>query len=151
MVYAEAKASIAVLKSLYDSAKALKDIHDANVRNAAIADLLDKLVTARTDYAALLEQVDELEAKLRGFETWAAERERYALRPIVPGGFAYVLKKAMAAGEPGHALCTNCYEKGFKSILQSNGTPFINKMALDCPACKASILTGGVEIAEFAD
>jgi hypothetical protein len=66
---------------------------------------------------------------------WATERERYALKRYYPGSFAFALKPEMAAGEPSHRLCANCYENGQKSILQQTGN--MNRFpVVACARCK---------------
>jgi hypothetical protein len=76
MVAAELLASVGVFKSLYDSAKALKDINDAAIRNAAVIDLQEKILTAREAQEALLERVADLETKISTFDKWETEKAR---------------------------------------------------------------------------
>ena len=148
---AELLTGLSLFKSLYDSAKALKDINDAAVRNTAIVELTEKILAAREAQTTLAERVSELEAEVAGFKTWEAEKQRYKLAQFVPGAVAYLLKRSEARGEPGHALCPNCYQRGIKSILQSNGERMVVKHGYACPSCKAAISTGGDEPPAFAD
>lgn len=54
-------AGLSIFKSLYDSAKALKDINDAAIRNGAVIELQEKILAAREAQAILLERIRELE------------------------------------------------------------------------------------------
>ncbi|MFZ3324848.1 MAG: hypothetical protein WA231_02685, partial [Methylocella sp.] len=51
-------------------------------------------------------------------ETWDADKQRYELKSLAAGVFAYRLKEAMAGGEEIHHLCAACYHRGKKSLLQ---------------------------------
>jgi hypothetical protein len=46
-VAAELIAGLGIFKSLYDSAKALKDINDGTVRNGAVIELQEKILSAQ--------------------------------------------------------------------------------------------------------
>jgi Zn finger protein HypA/HybF involved in hydrogenase expression len=128
---------IAAFKAMMDIAKALKDMDSAASRNAAVIDLQEKIFSAHAAQTALLEKVGELEAKVAGFEKWEGEKQRYEMKQLAPGFVAYVLKEPERLTAPPHAICTNCYERGFKSVLQSNGEIRVHDHAFICPACKA--------------
>lgn len=65
----EVFAGLGAFKTMLDMAKALKDINDATIRNGAIIELQEKILTAREAQSALLERIGELEEKVAGFET----------------------------------------------------------------------------------
>jgi hypothetical protein len=112
----DAFAGLSALKTAFDLAKGLKDIDDATRRNAAVIELQEKLLTAQSTQAELLERISTLENKVASFETWNAEKQRYELKPF-GSGFAYVVKPEAQGSEPLHQLCPNCYARGKKSIL----------------------------------
>jgi hypothetical protein len=114
----EAFAGLSALKTAFDIAKGLKDIDDATRRNAAVIELQEKLLTAQSAQAALLEQVGELEKEVARLKAWEADKKRYQLADIGNGVVALALKPAMSNGEPTHYLCANCAAKGQKSYLQ---------------------------------
>ena len=147
----ELLASLGLFKSMLDSAKGLKDINDAAVRNAAVIELQEKILAAQEQQMTLVERVGELEKEVARSKTWDAEKQRYHLTQCAPGAFAFILKRSEARGEPGHALCTACYERGTKSILQSNGKGLIHEHAWACPSCKAEMKPRGELIPEYAD
>ena len=76
---AELIAGLSIFKSLLDSAKGLKDINDAAVRNGAIVELQEKILAAQTQQSALVERIRELEAEMARLEAWDREKERYQL------------------------------------------------------------------------
>jgi hypothetical protein len=117
MVIAEAITGLGVFKSLYDSAKALKDMNDAAVRNGAAIELQEKILAAREAQATLLERIGSLEKEVADFKTWDAEKQRYVLTDFGSGLLAYSLKDSMANGEPPHHLCAQCYSDNIKSIF----------------------------------
>lgn len=133
---AEVFAGMTAFKAMFDITKSLKDMDDAVRRNAAVSDLWEQIIAAQVRYTAAVEQVDELKEELRRFETWEAEKKRYELYDIHRGFYGYILKEGSENGEPPHALCTNCYQRGFKSILQSSGHMTAHDHSWDCPACK---------------
>ena len=147
----ELLAGLGLFKAMFDAAKGLKDINDTTVRNVAVIELQEKILAAREQQSALAERVRELEEEVARFKTWDTEKQRYSLTECAPGAFAYVVKRAEARGEPGHALCATCYERGVKSILQTNGRKIVHEHAYICPSCKADIRTRGRPLPEFAD
>lgn len=142
---------VGLFKSMLDMTKGLKDMNDAAVRNAAVIDLQGQILAAQEQQMALVERVGNLEKEMTRFETWETEKQRYRLIQFTPGTVAYVLKRSDANGEPGHALCTNCYERGTKSILQENGKRIRVDQGFVCPSCKTTIITRGYDPPDYAD
>lgn len=138
---AELMAGLGIFKSLYDSAKALKDINDAAIRNAAVIELQEKILAAREAQTTLLDRVGQLEKEMTRLETLEAEKKRYQLEKLPPGVIVRTLKKDMAAGEPIHHICENCYQGGKISPLhqdeQRNGV-----YHLSCTGCGAKLQVG---------
>jgi hypothetical protein len=131
-------AGLSGFKSMYDMAKALKDINDATVRNGAIIELQEKILSAREAQSALLQRVSELEKEVARFEAWEREKQNYELKDLGYGAFAYMLKPGMHGTEPPHWVCTNCYEHGRKATLQCvmvKGTGQV----WTCPSCESTI------------
>lgn len=118
---AELIAGLGIFKSMLDTAKGLKDINDTAIRNTAIIELQEHILTAREKQATLLERVSNLEKEVADFEAWDAEKQRYNLTDFGGGTFAYTLKPEAGEGEPAHSICAACYQKGHKSILQNRG------------------------------
>ena len=95
-------------------------------------------VAAQTRESALLDRIRDLEEKVRSFETWEREKNRYERRNIGWGAFAYVLKKSERGTETPHWACTNCYENG-KMITLQYGRPIKGPAIWRCPSCKNTI------------
>ena len=134
-------AGLGIFKSLLDSVKGLKDINDAAVRNAAVIELQEKILTAREQQSAALERISELEKEVARFEAWEAEKERYELKSLPPGILVRSVKEAMRNGEPPHYICADCYEMGKKSFLQSRGVNN-GRETFHCNACDTDIRAG---------
>lgn len=93
----------------------------------------------------LKSKIRELEAKLRATEDWIKEKEKYALaNPWGGPAQVYALKKNRADGEPPHYVCTNCFYKKIKVIL--NPVREGMWLVMNCPTCKAKVGTGNHEI-----
>ena len=146
----ELLAGLGLFKSMLDTAKGLKDINDATIRNTAVIELQEKILAAQGQQMTLIERVGELEEEVARFKTWDAEKQRYSLTECARGAFAYVVKESEARGEPGHAICAACYERGVKSILQTNGEVLLIRHSWVCPSCGAEVKTQGQSLPEFA-
>lgn len=118
MVGSEILAGLGAFKTAFDAAKALKDINDVAIRNAAVVELQEKILAAQQAQTTLIEEIRNLEKKVAAFETWEAEKQRYQLTDFGGSTFAFLLKPDSANGEPPHRICASCYQKGKKSILQ---------------------------------
>jgi Zn finger protein HypA/HybF involved in hydrogenase expression len=138
-------AGLGIFKSLYDSAKALKDINDATIRNGAIIELQEKILAARESQTTLLERIGKLEKEVANFKTWETEKKKYEMKLLSPGSVAYALKEQVQGTEPDHYICANCYEDGKKSFLQRKpANPlgrqhFGEKDTYTCPKCHSSV------------
>ena len=137
MVVAEAISGLSGLKTAFDIARTLKDLDDRARRNAAVIELQESILSAQAAQATLIEKVRDLEAEMARMKTWDTDKQRYELKDLWKGFFAYILKEGMENGETPHAICTNCYQNRFKSILQNSGHPVIHDRSWDCPSCKS--------------
>ena len=115
-------AALEVLRKLI-SANASKEVADA------VSDVQGKLITAHTVALALQEQVTEQAEEIRKLREAAAEKARYQLVEIIPGGgiFAYFYDGTPFERTPGepyisespHFVCQRCFNKGVKVVLQA--------------------------------
>lgn len=112
--------------------KALFDKPDIDVTSAKqlISELHDKLLKAQSDHIAIKGALLDIQEEQRSTEQFQTQAARYALVQTDMGAMIYELKQTCANGEPIHYLCTTCYEKQIKSILQPEGFN-----ALGCPSC----------------
>jgi Zn finger protein HypA/HybF involved in hydrogenase expression len=144
MVVTETISGLSALKVAFDMAKALKDINDATIRNGAIIDLQENIISAQQAQAALIKRVDELEKEVAGFEAWETEKQRYELNDVGLGSLAYSVKEGMRGTEPPHQICTACYQHRRKSILQPKSES-LDKLLI-CPECKTKIKIGNLQL-----
>ena len=137
---------LGLFKSVLDAAKQLKGINDATVRNAAIIELQEKILSAIEQQMRLDKHVGELEEEITRYKTWDAEKKRYELKEIASGQFVYSLKESARENEPTHMLCSNCYNHNQKSILQTEIRFPGCHTVIFCQACDSDLFspeTGG--------
>jgi len=101
-------------------------------------------LAAQAEHSTLLERVRQLEKELTDVKAWEAEKQKYLLKELRSGVFAYALKEQTASLEPTHNICANCYEHGKKSILQNVRMAAGRTEYLVCNACKAEIVIHGL-------
>lgn len=138
---AEVYAGLSAIKTAFDMAKGLKDIHDATLRNAAVIELQEKILAAQEAQSTLVDRARDLEQEVARLKDWEAEKERYQLRELPPGVFVYELKDSMANREPRHSTCQACYQRGKKSILHSD-QPGNGIHHLTCHECGNKLRVG---------
>lgn len=85
---------------------------------ARLFEARDALSAAQDAQATALERIRELEQEIVKLKDWEGEKQRYELKEVASGSFAYSLKSTMAGAEPPHWICPKCYQDGVKSILQ---------------------------------
>lgn len=135
-------ATTGVISSAATAAKDIKALFekpeiDVTGAKQLVSELYDKLIKAQTDHIAIKSAVLDLHEEQRRVDHFAAHAARYALVETDMGALVYELKEASANGEPIHCLCTACYEKQVKSILQP-----VTFNTLGCPACSAQFRKG---------
>src|SRR5712671_2866909 len=122
--------ALASLKAAKDIGEAMIGLRDAAAFQAKLLEFQSKLIdannaafAAQDERVALLERVSALEKEIARLSAWEEDKERYELKEVGSGAFAYVLKanEATGTGEPIHWLCANCYQQGKKRLLQTHG------------------------------
>jgi spore cortex formation protein SpoVR/YcgB (stage V sporulation) len=136
---------LGIFKALYDSAKALKDINDAAIRNAAVIELQEKILIAREAQTSLTERISELEKQVADFETWERDKQEYTITSLPSGTIVYQFVSDTPTSKPPHYICAKCYEKRKRSILQpvrKSAASFALQIPdqLRCPECKTDFL-----------
>ena len=130
-----------------------KDIIDL-IKKGSTIEAQEKIMSLREGALELQEEnqelkskIRELEAELRATEHWTKEKEKYALaNPWGGPAQVYALKKDCSDGEQPHYICTNCFHKKIKVIL--NPVRVNVWMIMTCPTCNAKLGTGNHEIGE---
>lgn len=139
----EVFAGISAFKTMFDLAKAFKEMDTANARNTAVIDLQERILTAQAAYAELTGRVGELEAEVRSFKTWEADKQRYELHDIGEGQLVYRLKDGVEPAEPPHQICADCYQRGQRRILQAETWYPGRAHVLTCKACGSTVYKHG--------
>jgi hypothetical protein len=135
------------LKAATDISKAMIDLRDGAMIQRKVIELQGVILaaqqsalSAQTDQFTMLERVRELEKEIARLRAWDAEKANYELKEISRGAFAYVLKPDAGAGEPPHWLCTSCYQKSHKAVLQYDGRTDKNDESIyKCPDCSSAV------------
>jgi hypothetical protein len=140
---AEVLAGLGAFKTMFDMAKGLKEMNDAAIRNGAVIELQEQILSAQAAQAALIERVRALEAEVASFEKWEADKQKYELKEIRPGVLVYALKKDAGTGEPTHLICAHCYQQRQKSILHTQGLDVGRAELLVCPRCGTEMYSKG--------
>jgi hypothetical protein len=135
--------AISALKTAKDIAEAMVSLRDTATfqekrieLQSKILDAQGSMLPAQDERSTLIQRIRDLEQEIARLRAWDAEKQRYELQRWGEGAFARVLKQSEANGEPVHALCAACYDRGVKSIIHSNREPTWPKHAWDCPTCK---------------
>ena len=124
---------VATMVGLRDSTKIQEAARELNT---IILAAQRSALEAQSSQLSLLKQVGELEKEVVAVKKWDAEQQRYELKDMGGRALVYAIKPSMRGTEPPHAICTNCYEHGKKSILQFNGASTMGEQSYDCSSCK---------------
>jgi hypothetical protein len=145
------QAALGSLRTAGQIIKAMLDIRDATKQALKVSELSSAIIEAQshtmsayTEATALVQRVRELEQRIVDMEAWNAEKGRYELKEIAPGRFVYAVRDSERGTEPPHSLCTSCYQRGIKSILQHEQLDVGRTRILVCHQCGAEVLESGV-------
>jgi hypothetical protein len=145
-------AALTSFNTLKNIAQTMIGLHDVQALqskviefNNAIIDAQTKIFLVNEERTALLERIGDLEKEVADLEAWETTKQRYELKNTSGGGLAWFLKKDAQGTEAPHQICTNCYDKRKRSILQPEGRSMVsvhvgNLPKLYCPACNAKVL-----------
>jgi hypothetical protein len=102
------------------------------------------LFAAQQADAASLARIHDLERQIAEFKNWETEKERYELKAIGRGAFAYALKAPVESNQGGPWYCANCFENGKKSVYQKQpGNVARSQLGIptiyECSACPSKI------------
>lgn len=146
----EIAAGLSSLKAAADLIKSLNATSTQAVINEVKIGLQERvfeareaLATAQAAQAVALQRIHDLEQEIVQLKDWEREKQRYQLRAVDTGAFAFMPKPGMENSEPPHWLCANCFHRHQKSFLQFKG-PDTNPrggrtgyVIYGCDACKS--------------
>ena len=160
MEIATIASAISALKGASDLARGLIGSKvDAAVQakvielNQLILEAQDQVYASRERLYDAEHQIRLLKDQIAELNSWEGKSECYTL--VYPWGNAasvYSLNESHAKGESPHYLCTSCFDRKQKSILQEKkDTKGFCSMV--CPICKAEISTGyrGIGSAQYTE
>jgi hypothetical protein len=141
----EILAGLQGFNAIMNGAKALAQMHDDSVRLQASIDLQRQVFDAQQDYAALLERLEQLKAKVMTFENWQTEKQRYQPRQFEPEVTVYLLKPGENGAELGQHFCPSCYQNKKASILHVTDRTSGSRPVRICLECKVELPYGPKE------
>lgn len=133
----EAIIGMNALKTAFDISRGLKDINDATVRNSAVIDLQEKILSAQQAQFELIKRIEDLEKEIAAISKSQKQLDRYKLTNYGGETFAYELKAETAEGEPIHRACPTCFQNNKISVLQFDFRRDTGQDRYQCPSCKA--------------
>lgn len=145
-MYAELTAAMASLKVAGELALAAVSAQQRAKVQEALTEVNERLHKTSAAALASLEQVttlrgrvQELEAENRRLRDWETEAQRYALREVAKGVFAYLEKDNVQPPQAAVKLCPTCYQRREKSVLQQQDVLVGRQLKLTCFACKFDV------------
>lgn len=129
-------------KTASDIAKSLITLRDEDLVRGRVMDLTgtlmdlqQQMMQGQQEQMALIKQVYELEDALRKVSAKQNILDRYELLGVGPAKVVYALKTEFQDAEPTHLCCTNCYDKGKRSVLKAMKQAGSTSMKFSCPDC----------------
>lgn len=112
---------------VFAAGKAIADAVDATKRNALLIDFQQATISAFGQLAALQMENARLQSEKLAAEQecmrlkdWSADKVGYSTRQVADGVFAEVKNDHSGDLQAAHKLCTNCFSKSVKSLLQQS-------------------------------
>lgn len=104
-------------------------------------------LSAQKEQFALTQTKGDLEKRVLQLENWDADKDRYHLKRIHPGTFAYLLdKERVKPSEDVHLMCQPCADKGNKGVLQDASETKNGAMQYHCPLCRTKYAVDWTEL-----
>ncbi len=145
MDIASITAAISSLKAAKEIAQALLEMKSLGDVQAKVIDLQTQILSAQSsaldaqsEQFELRQRIAEIERQLSELKSWATERQRYELKAVASERYAYVLKAEHRGSEPEYWLCSNCFDRGERSIMQLGPHSQYGKQ-YQCPRCNHMI------------
>ena len=113
------------LKAAKDIITTIQDLRDFEKITTATTELKERLIATIDNVLASKDQlltfdkrITELEQENNRLKDWSLEKEKYGLKTIAQGIFAYMYKDFIGLPQNEYKLCCGCFEKNMKSPLQ---------------------------------
>ena len=131
-----------VAKTVIEALKTTKRDVEVGEFQKAILEANSFALAVQQQQFSLAARVQELEKDNTRLKDWSAEKEKYLVREIADGVFAYVEKGFVGDLRSAQKLCCNCFNQQFPSILQEFKGAFKGRgmvTILTCPKCKTEV------------
>ena len=142
------QAAVTGLQTARDIAKTAIGLRDAALVQEKVSELTGIILSAQSnaldaqaEQSVMLDTIRSLKEQLAEMEKWGADKERYELKEIAPGQFAYSVTEAARGSEPPHKLCANCYNHNQKSSLQTEMRSPGHHEVTFCPNCGSDLFS----------
>ena len=132
--------NVSVIKGLFTGKQEPQEINSMQLQ---LVEAIGEIIQAQKDHMTLLQENTELKQSLKEKDQWDSERKRYKLYQAGSGDLVYLLQQTEATDEPVHAICTQCYEEGKKSILKHGFSRGVG--TLECHKCGKTARMGRAE------
>lgn len=136
-------AVVGSIKTSIEIVKGINSLASEVQKNQAIIDIQRNLVEVQgsmLDLQSLIAEkdkvIEELREKISKKEDWKKISSKYELKQFNET-FVYALKREFKAEEPVHILCSSCFEKNVKSVLQGRGLGGRYGQDFVCVVCNA--------------
>ncbi|TVL96656.1 MAG: hypothetical protein CV087_23470 [Candidatus Brocadia sp. WS118] len=146
MTLPEVTTAFTSLKTATEILKAIMALNKNAAINEKIIDLQQIILSLQasasdfhTKYQELVKAKDDIEKKLMDYQNWEVIKSQYKLVQMTSGVFIYVPNENHPSPKPNHYLCTNCYEKMRKSLLQIKKLYGTGYGEYFCPECRMGI------------
>lgn len=138
---------VATLNTVKELAKSILNERDQAKLQASIrqfqSEVSEALANANSigiSQLTLINRIAELERKANEYENFAAEAEHYELcKTGKLGVFVYAPKAGVADAQPAHYLCSTCFNRRQKSILQPGYANGGRTKCLRCHTCDTAL------------
>ncbi len=145
---AAAQESIKALSALVKGAASAAIDHSMKGKlidiQSAILETQAKLGDAQSERIDLLQQVGELQSRLRELENTKSALDSYELCSVGEGKFLFKQKQGGSSGVIAHHACPNCHSDGKVSVLQESKTG-TRQVRYSCHTCKFDLYVGPVD------
>jgi hypothetical protein len=129
--------AITALQTVVGLAKVAADARDEAKLQAALSDVMAKLVEALSSGIELATRASQLQQDNEKLVQRLMDRENYVLTEVRAGVFALRYKVAEGDPVPTHYICQACENDGKKSVLQLS----LNGTKLECKQVAGHTLT----------
>lgn len=158
VTYEEIKAAAAAVGQVVTTAKSLRDFFSRKPGDSGsdeirklLGDLYDQSLDAKQANIALAGRLSDVQRQLNAaldelakLQQERIDRDKFELKDIGMGSFAYVMKSPETEADRSIRLCATCFDGGKRSVLQRKWLHDGEERLL-CHSCKAEIRAGSSE------